>query len=174
MPLELSPITPDSGVFLVTMVGCAIAGVFAILEFLYGTRQSAKDAGKTWLEEMRGELDFIFQVEDYYLLSRSDSQFDVISVTATLGSSALEAPARAPAAALWRSCTASTPTPATPTQSWGPRGRSPPPTSPSTRPSHTTRPSPASVTSPLTPNQQNSTVRRMIITILHTSCLKLK
>ena len=48
--------------FLVTMVGCAIAGVFAILEFLYGTRQSAKDAGKTWLEEMRGELDFIFQV----------------------------------------------------------------------------------------------------------------
>ena len=66
MPLELSPITPDSGVFLVTMVGCAIAGVFAILEFLYGTRQSAKDAGKTWLEEMRGELDFIFQVEDYY------------------------------------------------------------------------------------------------------------
>ena len=52
------------GVFLVTMVGCAIAGVFAILEFLYGTRQSAKDAGKTWLEEMRGELDFIFQVQN--------------------------------------------------------------------------------------------------------------
>ena len=51
------------GVFLVTMVGCAIAGVFAIFEFLYGTRQSAKDCGKTWLEEMRGELDFIFQVE---------------------------------------------------------------------------------------------------------------
>ena len=46
------------------MVGCAIAGVFAILEFLYGTRQSAKDAGKTWLEEMRGELDFIFQVQN--------------------------------------------------------------------------------------------------------------
>ena len=66
MPLELSLITHHLGVFLVTMVGCAIAGVFAILEFLYGTRQSAKDAGKTWLEEMRGELDFIFQVEDYY------------------------------------------------------------------------------------------------------------
>ena len=44
------------------MVGCAIAGVFAILEFLYGTRQSAKDCNKTWLEEMRGELDFVFQV----------------------------------------------------------------------------------------------------------------
>ena len=44
------------------MVGCAIAGVFAILEVLYGTRQSAKDCHKTWLEEMRGELDFVFQV----------------------------------------------------------------------------------------------------------------
>ena len=43
------------------MVGCAIAGVFAILEFLYGTRQSAKDADKSWLEEMRGEMDFIMQ-----------------------------------------------------------------------------------------------------------------
>ena len=30
------------GVFLVTIVGCAVAAVFAVLEFLYGTRQSAK------------------------------------------------------------------------------------------------------------------------------------
>ena len=75
------------GVFLVTMVGCAIAGVFAILEFLYGTRQSAKDAGKTWLEEMRGELDFIFQVRVILLLFQPVSKYDdVISVTATHGS----------------------------------------------------------------------------------------
>ena len=57
-PLGLANV---AGVFLVTMIGCAIAGVFAILEFLYGTRQSAKDGGKSWQEEMRGELDFIFQ-----------------------------------------------------------------------------------------------------------------
>jgi len=50
-----------AGVFLVTMVGCTIAAVFAILEFLYGTKQSAKDAGVTWLEEMTNELRFIFQ-----------------------------------------------------------------------------------------------------------------
>ena len=57
-PLGLANV---AGVFLVTMIGCAIAGVFAILEFLYGTKQSAKDGGKTWPDEMRGELDFIFQ-----------------------------------------------------------------------------------------------------------------
>ena len=46
---------------MVTMIGCAIAGVFAVLEFLYGTRQSAKDSGTSWAEEMRTELQFIFQ-----------------------------------------------------------------------------------------------------------------
>jgi len=49
------------GVFIVTMVGCMIAGVFAVLEFFYGTRQSAKDAGNSWVQEMRDELKFIFQ-----------------------------------------------------------------------------------------------------------------
>ena len=57
-PLGLANVV---GVFLVTMVGCAVAAVFAILEFLYGTKQSAVDCNKTWAEEMRGELDFIFQ-----------------------------------------------------------------------------------------------------------------
>jgi ABC-type amino acid transport substrate-binding protein len=51
-----------AGVFLVTMAGCTIAAIFAVLEFLYGTRQSAQDAGVTWLEEMTNELKFIFQV----------------------------------------------------------------------------------------------------------------
>jgi len=50
-----------AGVFLVTMMGCAIAAVFAVLEFLYGTKQSAADAGVTWMEEMTAELRFIFQ-----------------------------------------------------------------------------------------------------------------
>merc|ERR1719445_2968715 len=50
-----------AGVFLVTMMGCAIAAVFAVLEFLYGTKQSAADAGVTWVEEMTMELRFIFQ-----------------------------------------------------------------------------------------------------------------
>ena len=45
-----------AGVFLVTMMGCAIAAVFAVLEFLYGTKQSAADAGITWMEEMTAEL----------------------------------------------------------------------------------------------------------------------
>ena len=31
-----------AGVFLVTMLGCAMASIFAIIEFLVGTRQSAK------------------------------------------------------------------------------------------------------------------------------------
>merc|ERR1719206_1289025 len=57
-PLGLANV---AGVFLVTMIGCAIASVFAFLEFLYGTKQSAKDCGVTWAEEMRTELQFIFQ-----------------------------------------------------------------------------------------------------------------
>ena len=63
------------------MVGCAIAGVFAILEFLYGTRQSAKDAGKTWLEEMRGELDFIFQVRVILLIFQPVLNMMMLSVS---------------------------------------------------------------------------------------------
>ena len=31
-----------AGVFVVTILGCAIASIFAVLEFLVGTRQSAK------------------------------------------------------------------------------------------------------------------------------------
>ena len=50
-----------AGVFLVTMIGCAIASIFACLEFLYGTKQSAKDCNVTWVEEMKTELDFIFK-----------------------------------------------------------------------------------------------------------------
>ena len=50
-----------AGVFMVTMIGCAIAAVFAFLEFLYGTKQSAKDCGVSWAEEMNTELKFIFQ-----------------------------------------------------------------------------------------------------------------
>jgi len=57
-PLGLANV---AGVFLVTMVGCGIAALFAVLEFLYGTRQSAKDAGVTWMDEMSHELKFIFQ-----------------------------------------------------------------------------------------------------------------
>ena len=57
-PLGLANV---AGVFLVTMIGCAVASVFAFLEFLYGTKQSAKDCGVTWAEEMRTELKFIFQ-----------------------------------------------------------------------------------------------------------------
>ena len=57
-PLGLSNV---SGVFLVTMIGCAIALVFAIIEFLYGTAQSAKDCGVNWAEEIQTELLFIFQ-----------------------------------------------------------------------------------------------------------------
>ena len=35
--------------------------MFAVLEFLYGTKQSAKDCNVTWMEEMKGELKFIMQ-----------------------------------------------------------------------------------------------------------------
>jgi len=49
-----------AGIFLVTTVGCIIAGVFAVLEFLYGTKQSAQDSGVSWLQEMGNELKFIF------------------------------------------------------------------------------------------------------------------
>ena len=47
------------GVFLVTVVGCAIAAVFAVLEFLYGTKLSGGDAGVSWVEEMISDLRFI-------------------------------------------------------------------------------------------------------------------
>jgi len=57
-PLGLSSV---AGVFLVTMLGCGIATVFAIIEFLYGTRQAAMEAGVSWVDEMTHELKFIFQ-----------------------------------------------------------------------------------------------------------------
>merc|ERR1719384_470167 len=57
-PLGLANV---AGVFLVTMIGCAIAAFFALLEFLYGTRQSARDCNVTWFEEMKTEMDFIMQ-----------------------------------------------------------------------------------------------------------------
>ena len=57
-PLGLANV---AGVFLVTMFGCAIAGVIAFLAFLYGTKQSAKDSRVTWVEEMKTELRFILQ-----------------------------------------------------------------------------------------------------------------
>jgi len=57
-PLGLSSV---AGVFMVTILGCAIAAVFAIIEFLYGTNQAAKEAGVSWVEEMTHELKFIFQ-----------------------------------------------------------------------------------------------------------------
>ena len=57
-PLGLANV---AGVFLVTMFGCAIAGVFALLEFLYGTKQSAKESNVSWAEEMRTEMRFILQ-----------------------------------------------------------------------------------------------------------------
>merc|ERR1712106_258724 len=33
----------------------------AVFEFLYGTRQSAKDSGVSWMEEMSSDLKFIIQ-----------------------------------------------------------------------------------------------------------------
>jgi len=50
-----------SGVFVVTILGCFIASIFAVIEFLIGTRQSAKDGNKSWLEEMTRELKFIMK-----------------------------------------------------------------------------------------------------------------
>jgi hypothetical protein len=38
--------------------GCLIATVIAIIEFLYGSKQKAKEMGTTWLEEMKEELRF--------------------------------------------------------------------------------------------------------------------
>ena len=55
-PLGLSNV---AGVFLVTMLGCLIAAVFAITEFLYGTRQTAVVGGVGWLQEIVIELKFI-------------------------------------------------------------------------------------------------------------------
>ena len=57
-PLGLSNL---AGVFLVTLAGCGIAVIFAIIEFLYGTRCSAQEAGVSWLEEMNQEIKFIFK-----------------------------------------------------------------------------------------------------------------
>jgi len=59
----VSPLGLDNvaGVFVVTILGCAIASVFAIIEFLVGTRQSAKDIGRSWVEEMSKELKFILK-----------------------------------------------------------------------------------------------------------------
>ena len=55
-PLGLSNV---AGVFLVTMIGCFIASIFAVMEFLYGTRQSARDKHISWTEEIGRELRFI-------------------------------------------------------------------------------------------------------------------
>ena len=55
-PLGLSNV---AGVFLVTMLGCLIAGVFALVEFLYGTRQTAEVGGVGWIPEIITELKFI-------------------------------------------------------------------------------------------------------------------
>ena len=55
-PLGLSNV---AGVFLVTMLGCLIAAVFALAEFLYGTRQTAEDGGVGWAREILTELMFI-------------------------------------------------------------------------------------------------------------------
>ena len=55
-PLGLSNV---AGVFLVTMLGCLIAAVFAVTEFLYGTRQTAVVGGVGWLQEIVIELKFI-------------------------------------------------------------------------------------------------------------------
>ena len=43
-------------IFQVTFVGFAIAAIFAIFEFLYGTKLSGGDAGVTWLQEMISDL----------------------------------------------------------------------------------------------------------------------
>ena len=55
-PLGLSNV---AGVFLVTMLGCLIAAVFALVEFLYGTRQTAEVGGVSWSREIITELRFI-------------------------------------------------------------------------------------------------------------------
>ena len=39
-----------------TFVGFAIAAIFAMLEFLYGTKLSGGEAGVTWLQEMITDL----------------------------------------------------------------------------------------------------------------------
>ncbi len=57
-PLGLSNV---AGVFLVTLAGCGCAFIFAIIEFLYGTKMSSQEAGVSWLEEMSQEIKFIFK-----------------------------------------------------------------------------------------------------------------
>lgn len=49
------------GVFMVTLIGCAIASLVAFLEFLWGTKQSAKESETPWLEEMAHEIKFIMK-----------------------------------------------------------------------------------------------------------------
>lgn len=49
------------GVFMVTLIGCAIASLVAFLEFLWGTKQSAKESETPWLEEMAHEMKFIMK-----------------------------------------------------------------------------------------------------------------
>ena len=44
-----------------TLAGCGMAVVFAIIEFLYGTKKSSQEAGVSWVEEMTSELKFIFK-----------------------------------------------------------------------------------------------------------------
>jgi hypothetical protein len=49
------------GVFMVTLIGCAIATVVAFFEFLWGTKQSAKESDTPWLDEMAHEIKFIMK-----------------------------------------------------------------------------------------------------------------
>ena len=47
-----------AGVFIVTIVGCIAASLFAVVEFFYGTRQQASELGTSWISEIREELRF--------------------------------------------------------------------------------------------------------------------
>ena len=67
-----------AGVFLVTMIGCGIATVFALIEFLIGTRQAAKEAGVSWIDEMTHELKFIFQCHGNTKEVKRNTKHDLI------------------------------------------------------------------------------------------------